>query len=123
MRKRNQKKTLQAHALSGPGAFLVVVGSLLLGYVVMVSRSQAMGHELSALEKQRDALVKEYQQEQFKWTRMKSPENLERALREHGLSMQWPSSRQIVRLRARDVQGDWLGADEAQLAHLDRIRP
>lgn len=124
MRRRNRKKTLEAHALSGPFVGLAVLaGSLALGYVVMISRSQSLGAELAVLERDRDALVKQHQQEVFKWTRMKAPPNLERALREHGLDMSWPSSRQIVRLRTRDVNSDWIDVDEPQVARLDRLAP
>ncbi|MCE9615036.1 MAG: hypothetical protein K8T26_12225 [Lentisphaerae bacterium] len=122
MRRRNRKKTVHAFALPVPLAGCVVLAaSLALAYVWMVCRCQTLGNELKELEGHRDALLKEYQQELFKWTRLKAPQNLERALRDHGIGMTWPSSRQIVRLRPDDVRGDgWGGAEEQQLARLDR---
>ena len=122
MRRRNRKKTVNAFVLPVPLAGAVVlVASLALAYVWMVCRCQTMGSELKDLEIRRDALLKEYQQELFKWTKLKAPQNLERALRDHGISMTWPSSRQVVRLRPSDVRGGgWESSSEPQLARLDR---
>lgn len=124
MRRRNRKKTLHAQALPAPWVGVVMVAvTVALGYVWTVARSQTLGNELRALEQKRDALLKSHAHEQFKWTRMKSPENLERELRDRGIAMTWPSSRQVVRLRAADVHSDWPDAGEPQLAGMERGMP
>ncbi len=123
MRRRNRKKTVNATVLPVPLAgFVVLAASLALAYVWMVCRCQTLGNELKHLEGRRDGLLKEYQQELSKWTRLKAPQNLERALLRNGIGMTWPSSRQVVRLRASDVEGD--GAEvveQAQVASIDRM--
>lgn len=123
MRRRNRKKNVQAFALSVPlTSFVVLVATLALGYVWLVCRCQSMGNELKELEVRRDALRKEHEQEVFKWTRMKSPQSLERALRDYRIDMTWPSSRQVVRLRPDDMRAPaaWDSAEETQIARVER---
>ena len=106
MRRRNRKKTVNAYALPVPLAgFVVLAASVALVYVWMVCRCQTLGNDLKQLEVQRDDLRKRYQEEVSNWTRLKSPENLERALEHHQLNMTWPSSRQVVRLRRMAPDG------------------
>jgi hypothetical protein len=123
VRRRNRKKAVKAYALPVPLAgFVVLAGSLALAYVWMVCRCQTLGDELKQLETRRDVLLKEYQQELFKWTRLKAPQNLERALMQHNLSMSWPSSRQVVRLRMGDVEDDGMIGAGQQMASVSRMK-
>ena len=118
MRRRNRKKNLYAHVLPVPLAGLVVgLVTLALAYLYLECRCQTLGRELAALEQHRDTLIEDRAHEQFKWTTLKSPQSLERALQANGLSMTWPSHRQVVRLRRDDVPADaWESGAAEQFA-------
>lgn len=122
MRRRNRKKNLYANTVPVPVAGLaVLVASLALGYLWMVCRCQTLGRELAQLEARREALIKDEQQELFKWTRLKSPQSLERALAAAGIAMTWPANRQIVRLRRNEIEGaPWDEEEGRQVAGLRR---
>jgi len=123
VRRRNRKrKKLNSRIFPVPFAGLLVVGvTLALGYVWLCLRCQTLGDELKKLEERREILAREHQQELFKWTRAKAPHQLELALAKHKLAMTWPSSRQVVQLRADDLVADrW--HDGTQLARMERGR-
>ena len=108
MRRRNRKKKKNdAFLFPVPFAGLaIVIVTVGLGYVWMSCRCQALGQDLKALENRREELNKTYQQELYKWTRMKAPQNLDRELARRGIAMTWPSSRQVVRLGRHDLLAD-----------------
>ncbi|MDA0991951.1 MAG: hypothetical protein O3A51_14520 [Verrucomicrobia bacterium] len=125
MRKRNKKKKKNnAFLFPVPIAGLVIVSVTVgLVYVGLGCRCQALGQELKGLEEQRAELNRQYQQELFKWTRLKAPQNLDRALASHGIAMSWPSSRQVVRLDEHDLVADpWDINQGARYARLERMQ-
>lgn len=107
-RKRNKKrKVVNSFAVPVPFAGVVVMICVLgLSYIWLVGRCEAVGRDLKKLEKEYRALEKQYLNEEFRWVRMKSPENIEKALKRHGIKMDWPRRDQIVRLRRTDVYKD-----------------
>jgi hypothetical protein len=105
---------------------LVVVAavSVILVYICVQNRMDEMGREIKKLEADHDRLRAKFIKEQCEWARMQSPANIERALREHGLVMTWPSRDQIVRIRP----GGWIEPAQrteprtrGQYARVDRI--
>jgi hypothetical protein len=123
VRRRNRKKNVNAFILPIPIAGLVIVlVTLCIGYVMLMCRRQTLGGELAELERQRTELLKQHEQELFKWTCLKAPENLERALRLRGIAMTWPSNRQIVRMRRHSNSPDSAELDVApRVARLERL--
>lgn len=99
VRRRKNKKKVDGFVFPVPFAGLVVLFSAFaLCYVWLGCRCEALGVEIKALESENDALNKKYLNEEYKWTRMKSPRNLERVLRERNIVMSWPRRDQVVRL-------------------------
>jgi hypothetical protein len=83
-----------------------------------------LGREIKKLEAQRGQLREKVIKEQYEWARLQSPANVEKALKEHGLVMTWPSRDQIVRMRADGSIDTLMGPDPrpgGRLARLDRI--
>ena len=126
MARRNRKRTkVNGFIFPVPFAGLLVLLSILgLAYVWVGCRCEALGRELKALEFRRDALVKKYLNEEYKWTQMKSPYNIERVLNRHRIEMSWPHRHQVVRLsdvallqaELAETTGDFL-----KLAKLEKV--
>jgi hypothetical protein len=109
-RKRNRKKRVDGYLFPVPFAsLLVVAGVAALAYLWMLSRCEAIGAEIKALERAEAELTERYLNEELKWTRMRSPQNLERILARNGVRMDWPTGRQVVLMADA---GLWTGGDE-----------
>lgn len=95
----NRKKQDEKGGLMA--GFILIVGAVVLvglAYVWIVSACETVGRDLRALEKERDVLAKQFANEEYRWTRMKAPLNLERAIEQHGLAMALPRLDQVIRL-------------------------
>ncbi len=109
-RKRNRKKRVDGYLFPVPFASLLVVAGLAaLAYLWMLSRCEAIGAEIKLLERAEAELAERYLNEELKWTRMRSPQNLDRILARNGVKMDWPTGRQVVLLADA---GLLTGADE-----------
>ncbi len=109
-RRRNRKKRVDGYLFPVPFAsLLVVAGVALLAYLWMLTRCEAIGTEIKVLERAEAELTERYLNEELKWTRMRSPQNLERILARNGVKMDWPTGRQVVLLADA---GLWTGGDE-----------
>ena len=98
-RKRNRKKRVEGYLFPVPiASLLVVAGVAALAYLWMVSRCEAIGAEIKALEQAEATLTEKYLNEELKWTRLRSPQNLERILARNGVKMDWPARGQVVLL-------------------------
>ena len=100
-----------------------LIAMLGLGYVWLGCRCEDVGREIKKLEIAREALNKKYLNEEYRWTRMKSPRNLEEALERHGIVMCWPVGRQLVRLRDPGVIEDSLREVERDVLRLAKLAP
>jgi hypothetical protein len=99
MIRRNSKHRMHGFVLPAPFAGIVVVGVLLaLAYVWLGSRCDSLGREIKSLEREGIQLKKDIVNEESRWTKMKSPANLEMVLAKHNIVMTWPRQDQIVRL-------------------------
>ena len=104
-----------------------VVGALALflgGYIWLSCRCDALGRELRSLESEKERLQNEYLTEEYKWMRMKSPREIEKALEKHNIMMTWPKTEQVIRLSDMNLIDEPLPAedDEAiQFARIERL--
>ena len=100
MANKNRKKRIQGYVIPVPVVSVLVVAMLLLlAYVWLDIRSKSLGTRIKALEQQQAELQKKYDLELYKWERVKSPQNIEKTLAQHGCSMIWPEEGNIVRLK------------------------
>jgi len=84
---------------------VTLISVLALGYVWLSCVQESLGREIKALEVAKKELCTKCEHAQSVWAGMKAPCSLEAHLARHGMSMDWPSRRQIVRLRHADVSG------------------
>lgn len=104
MARRNKKRHVEGVSISRPLVGVVIAAVLVgLAYVWFTGRCEKLGHEISVLEKQKAALDKQLSHEEFKWSRMKSPMEVEKMLARFRLEMAQPRAEQVVRLRESDL--------------------
>jgi hypothetical protein len=126
--RRNRKKyrndgfMCRATPFAGVIVLLAVLG---LGYASLKCRCQALGRDIQAREKDQAVLEQRRQLEECKWSQMKSPGNLQAALKKHGIVMIRPNpgGGQIIRMKETEVYGerwDALTGESRQFAHLER---
>ena len=83
----------------------VVIGA---GYMSINIRCSGLGKQIKLQECALDEAQKRLMVEQDKWSSRTTPINLERALAYHGLKMEMPDSRQVVRIEAWKKSKDTL---------------
>lgn len=125
MSRRNYKKRRnEGFILPAPIAgAIVLLSAVALVYVWLGCQCDALGKEIQALEKERQALAKKLDNEENKWSALKAPSSIEKALAAHGIAMTWPGSRQVIRLTEADMQNEPFGSSMAAIlryAKLDR---
>lgn len=100
MAKRNRKLRQKDGYLYFRPVASVIVGLAIVGlmYVWLNCRCEAVGKEIQQLEREKAELTKKQNAEQYRWTQMKAPRNVEQVLRQRGLQMDWPNSTQVVHL-------------------------
>lgn len=108
MGRRNRKRSrMDGFMLPTRFAGLMVALSVLaLAYVWLGCRCEVLGRDIRGLEKEREILVRRCLNEEYKWTRMKSPRQIEKALQLHNIVMAWPRNDQVVRLHDVNVLRD-----------------
>lgn len=124
MARRNRKRnTANGFLLPVPLAgVIVLVVTFALLFLWLNHQCEVIGGDIKTLEEQtrhlQDTLVKESN----RWTTMKSPESLERALVRHGIVMVYARPEQIVRVTHTGAEeGDLL--ERPQYAHLGTRTP
>lgn len=126
-RRRNRKKRMEGSMFPVPVASLLVgIGLAAVAYLWMLSRCEAVGAEIKLLEAAESSLTETFLNEELKWTRLRSPQNLERILARNGVRMDWPGRGQVVLLARAGIwdsaePGDDLSQD-ARYAGVDRKR-
>ncbi|MFL2860259.1 MAG: hypothetical protein ACJZ85_01815 [Pontiellaceae bacterium] len=104
-RRRQEVRVPFPTILVGVLTLSVVIGA---GYMSINIRCSGLGkqiklQELALIETQKRLMV-----EQDKWSSRTAPINLERALAHHGLKMEMPESRQVMRIEAWKESKDTL---------------
>jgi hypothetical protein len=122
MAKRNRRKKTDGFVFPLPvAAILMATVVLLLMYVWLDARGQALGARIKYLEQQQAEIQKCYDHELWKWETMKSPSNIEKALTQNSVAMIWPSEACLVRLQdaAKPVEAQRVSTRHlAQLSQL-----
>ena len=99
-RKKNKKRQSEGVMFPAPLAIILVLAAVLsLSYLWLCGRTEGLGRNIKGLEKEYAELRRRVINEEYKWSNMKSPKNIERLLTQHNVAMVWPSEQNIVRIR------------------------
>ena len=102
-RKRNRKRKEQGVAFPAPlAAVLALAAVVALSYLWVCGRCETVGRSIKGLEAELKEVQKRLINEQYKWSNMKSPRNIETLLKRHGMEMIWPDEAHIVRLQLHE---------------------
>ena len=116
---KNRKKRTAGFVFPLPVAgLLVILVMLLLFYVWLDARVQALGARLKGLEQQQAEIQKRHEVELWKWETLKSPAEIEKHLSRHKIVMVWPAEANIVRLQEPEAEGLLRKQAGGQLAQL-----
>lgn len=118
---KNRKKRAAGFVFPMPVAgLLMVLVVMLLLYVWLDARVQALGARIKTLEQQQTEIQKRYDIELWKWETSKSPSNIEKMLNQNKIVMVWPAEANVVRLQEPDAIGDSGRHVDGQMAQLSR---
>lgn len=118
---KNRKKRTADFSFPLPVAgFLMALVVMLLLYVWLDARVQALGARIKTLEQQQAELNKRYDVELWKWETLKSPPGIEKMLNQNKIAMVWPAEANIVRLQAPDAGAAMDRGADGQLVQLAR---
>ena len=107
---------------NGEGVFPTVLAVVLLGatttalgYLWLCGRCEDMGRRIKALEQEKTQIERRVVNEEYKWSNMTSPQNMQRLLEAHGLTMTWPLEKNVIRI-PRHTSSENVASRPAQLA-------
>ena len=101
--KKNRKKHANAPIL--PGRMILILGAIGLiafAHLWLVGQCDALGVQIKKLEDQKAEIRKRVVNEEYRLAKMKTPENIDRLLKQFGISMGLPEPGQVVVVRAND---------------------
>jgi len=88
-----------------PLATVLCTAALLsLGYLWLRGRCDALAGRIVVLEKKLAETQRRREMEEYKWSVMKSPANIERSLRRFGIRMTWPNEERVVYISRRECE-------------------
>jgi hypothetical protein len=99
-RRQNIKKGSEGPIFPAPLAAILSAAAIIsISYLWFCGRCEALGVQIQSLEANKAELHKRVINEEYKWSNMKSPQNIESLLRQFNLTMTWPDENRVVRLR------------------------
>lgn len=111
MSKKNRKKQTDGAILPWRWmGILIAFGTVAFVYLWLLGQCDALGMQIRQLEDQKAEIRKRVVNEEYRLANMKTPENIDRLLKQFGISMGLPEPGQVVVVRARD------GARPVQIA-------
>jgi hypothetical protein len=101
LRTKNRPKARARRIFPAPLAFVLgLVAVLSVTYLWLCGRCDQLGQEIKRKERALVELRRHVVNEEYKWSNLTSPQNMQRLLQAHQLVMTWPSERDVVRLGA-----------------------
>ncbi|MBI2437206.1 MAG: hypothetical protein HYV36_00110 [Lentisphaerae bacterium] len=119
MAKRNRRKRREGFVIGLPFSALLALGVvLMLMYVWLDARGQALGSRIKFAEQQRAEIQKQYDFELWKWETLKSPASIEKVLAQNQIALVWPEEDRLVRLAEPAFIAEDLPGSSRQLVQL-----
>lgn len=99
LRTKNRPKARARAVFPAPLALVLgLVAVLSVTYLWLCGRCDQLGQEIKRKERALVELRRHVVNEEYKWSNLTSPQNMQRLLQAHQLVMTWPSERDVVRL-------------------------
>ncbi|MFA5043624.1 MAG: hypothetical protein WC381_10975 [Kiritimatiellia bacterium] len=122
MAKHNRRKKTEGFVIALPwAAVLMGVVVLMLMYVWLDARGQALGNRIKFSERQRAEIQKRYDYELWKWETLKSPASIEKALAQNRIAMIWPEESRLVRLSEPELTAEKELPHSRQMVQLAQV--
>ena len=125
MAKHNRRKRTEGFVIALPwAAVLMGVVVLMLMYVWLDARGQALGSRIKFSEQQRAKIQKQYDYELCEWETLMLPSSIEKALSRNRVAMIWPEEGRLVRLQEPELAAENVlpySQQMTQLAQLPRF--
>lgn len=122
--RRNHKRRVRVEFMPRMAVGVIVLGvTVALVYGFVDSKCVQLGQEIRKHEVTYSALENERVREAARWDEKKTPEKLERAMLQHGLSMGYASPDQVIRMDAagRPLPGQLALAKFQRRAAIERM--
>jgi len=98
-RKKNRKKQSQGFIFPAPFACVIgLVGIVSLSYLWFCGRCDAVGTHIKVMENQKVEIHKQVINEEYKWSNMKTTENIVNLIHYFNLNMVWPEQTHVVHI-------------------------
>ena len=121
MAKHNRRKRTEGFVIALPwAAVLMGVVVLMLMYVWLDARGQALGGRIKFSEQQHAEIQKRYDYELWKWETLKSPSSIEKSLAQNRVAMIWPEEDCLVRLQEPELAAENVLPYSRQMAQLSQ---
>lgn len=99
LRSKNRPKGKSRPVFPAPLALVLgLVTALALAYLWLCGRCDSLGQEIKRKERELVDLRRRVVNEEYKWSNLTSPRNMQRLLQAHQLLMTWPKECDVVRL-------------------------
>lgn len=98
----SRNKVLHTRRVRMPMGWTLLLAMLVVSavaYLLMCTRTEALGRQIKAEELEIEQLRRRVASEEVRWSEMIGPRRLEEALRKHRLVMNYPAAHQIVHVR------------------------
>ena len=98
-RRKNRKKKAEGIGIHAPSVAVVsLLATVFISYLYLCGRCDDLGYRIKKIEGEFQVLHRRVLNEEYKWSRMKSPGEIRRYLKKHALNMAWPDESRIVRI-------------------------
>lgn len=113
-RNRNYRKNVRGKVFPVVWA-VVLLGamSVALGYIWLSTLCDGLGRRIKDLEQAKVAVHRRVVNEEFKWSRLTTYENMMKVLEKHHVAMDWPREASMVRMRRPEAASDRARGDGA----------
>lgn len=99
-RNRNYRKRVRGRVFPAVWAVvLLAAASMAFAYLWLCTRCENLGRRIKTLEQEKVAVHRRVVNEEFKWSRLTTYENMVKVLQKHQIAMDWPREASMVRMR------------------------
>ena len=100
LRNKNQRRGKDGPVFPVPVAvFFGAVTALAVGFLTLDGRCDMVGRRIKELERQKAAQERQIVTEEYRWSNLTSPANIEKLLQAHNLALGWPEQKNVVWMR------------------------